>query len=56
MLKIRITKVKGNENEEIIMAITMINIIITTVIMKIIIIAMTILRIKIGNHTKIYKR
>ena len=40
MIKTRLIKVKNIENEEIIMAITMIKIIITAVIMKIIIIMM----------------
>ena len=54
MIKTRKIKVKGIENEEIIMAMTMTKIIITTkVIMKIIIIIMMIMRIKIGNHIKI---
>ena len=45
MIKTRIIKVKGIENEEIIMAITMIKI--TTVIMTIIAIIMMIIRIHI---------
>ena len=53
MITTRIIKVKGIENEEIIMAITMIKIIITTVIMTITIIIMMIMRIKIGNRIKI---
>ena len=46
-------KVKGIENEEIMMAMTMTKIIITTVIMKIITIIRMIMRIKIGNRIKI---
>ena len=53
MTKASIIKVKSIENEEIIMAKTMIKIIITTVIIKIIIIIMMIMRIKIGNRIKI---
>ena len=53
MITTRIINVKGIENEEIIMAITMIKIIITTVIMTITIIIMMIMRIKIGNRIKI---
>ena len=41
------------ENEEMIVAITMTKIIITTAIMKIIIIITMIMRIKIGNRIKI---
>ena len=52
MIKTRIIKVKSIENEEIIIAITLTKIILTTVIMKIIIIIMT-MRIKIRNHIKI---
>ena len=47
MIKTRIIKVKGIENEEIIMAKTMIKIKITTVIMTIIAIIMMIIRIHI---------
>ena len=46
-------KVKSIENEEIIMAITLIKIIITRVIMTLIIRIMMVMRIKIGNHIKI---
>ena len=53
MIKITIIKVKSIENEEIIMAITMAKITITTVMMKIIIIIMMIMRIKLGNRIKI---
>ena len=52
MIKTRIMKVKSIENEEIIMAITLIKIIITRVIMTLIIRIMMIMRIKIGNHIK----
>ena len=47
MIKTRIIKVKGIENEKTIMAITMIKIKITTVIMTIIAIIMMIIRIHI---------
>ena len=53
MIKTRLIKVKSIENEEIIMAMAMINIILTTVIMTIIIIIMMIMRFKIGNQIKI---
>ena len=53
MIKTRIIKGKIIKNEEIIMAITMIEIIIATVIMTIILIIMMIMRIKIGNRIKI---
>ena len=49
MIKTRPRKVKSIENEEIIMT----KIMITTVIMKIIIAIIMIMRIKIGNHIKI---
>ena len=52
MRKTRLIKVTSFENEEIIMAMTMTKIIITTVIMKIIIIITTV-RIKISNQIKI---
>ena len=52
MIKTRLIKVKSIENEEIKMAMRTTNIIIT-VIMKIIITIMIIMRIKIGNHMKI---
>ena len=55
MIKTKTIKVNCIKNEEIIMAITMIKIIITTVLMTIIIIRMLVIRIKIGNQTKIYK-
>ena len=51
MIKTNLIKAKDNENEEIIMAMTMPKIIITRVIMKIIIIIM-IMRIKIGTQIK----
>ena len=51
MIKTGLIKVKNIENGETIMIIT--KIIITTVIMKIIIIIRTIMRIKIGNRLKI---
>ena len=53
MMKTRIIKVRSIENEEIIIANAMIKIIITTVIMKIIIIIMKTTRIKIGSCLKI---
>ena len=53
MIKTRIIKGKTIKNEEVIMAITMIEIIIATVIMTIILIMMMIMRIKIGNRIKI---
>ena len=53
MIKTRIIKVKSIENEEIIIAITMAKIIITTVIMKIIKIIMMTMRRKIHNCIKI---
>ena len=56
MIKTRLIKVKSIENEEIKMAMAMINIILTTVIMTIIIIIMMIMRFKIGNQIKIWKR
>ena len=52
MVKTRKIKVKSIENEEIIMAVTMTK----TVITKIIIIMMMIMRIEIGNCIKIQKR
>ena len=52
MIKTRIMKVKRIENEEITIAITMTKIIITTVVMKIVIIMMT-MRRKIHNRIKI---
>ena len=55
MIKTRKIKVKSIENEEIIMAMTIAKLIITTAIMKIIIIIMMIMRIKIGNCIKIQK-
>ena len=55
MIKTRIIKVKSIENEEIIIAITMTKIILTTVIRKIIIIIMMTMRIKIRNQIKILK-
>ena len=45
-------KVKTIENEETTMAMTMTKIVITTVIMKIILIIMRIMRIKIANSIK----
>ena len=51
MMKTRLIDFKGIDNEEIIMAVAMIKII-TTVIMKIVIIMM-IVRIKIGKSMKI---
>ena len=48
-------KVKSIGNEERIIAMTMTKIIITTAIMKIIIIIMMIMRIKTGNGIKILK-
>ena len=53
MIKTGIIKVKSIENEEMIMAIT--KIIITTVIIKIMIIIRMITRVKIGKHIKIEK-
>ena len=53
MLETRIIKVKSIENEEIIIAITMTKIIITTVIIKIITIIMMTMRTKIHNPIKI---
>ena len=53
MIKTSIIKVKSIETEEIIMAMTMKIIIITTAIMEIIIIKMMIMSIKIGNRIKI---
>ena len=54
MIKTRMIQVKSIENEEIIiMAITMTKIIITTGIMAAIIIIMMIMRIEIGNRIKI---
>ena len=49
MIKARLIKVKSIENEEVIIAMTVTKKIITTVIMKIIIIVMRIMRIKIAN-------
>ena len=51
MIKTGLINLKSIENEEIIMKMT--KIIITTVIMKIIIIIRIIMRSKIGNHIKI---
>ena len=53
MIKTRLTKVKSIKNEEIIMAMTMKNIIRTTVTMIMMIIIMMIMRFKIGNQIKI---
>ena len=53
MIKTRTIKIKNIENEEIIIAIAMTKIIITTVKMKIITIIMKTMRIKIGNRLKI---
>ena len=53
MIKTRIIKVKSIENEEIIIAITMTKIIITTVIIKIITIIMMTMRRKIHNLIKV---
>ena len=53
MIKTRTIKIKNIENEEIIIAIAMTKIIITTVIMKIITIIMKTMRIKIDNRLKI---
>ena len=53
MIKTRIIKIKSTENEEIIIAIAMTKIIITTVIVKIMTIIMKTMRIKIGNRLKI---
>ena len=52
MIKTRIIKFKSIENEEIIIAITMTKIILTTAIMKIIIIITMTMRIKIHNRMK----
>ena len=49
MIKARLIKVKSIENEEVIITMTVTKKIITTVIMKIIIIVMRIMRIKIAN-------
>ena len=53
MIKTRLIKVKSIENEEIIVAMTMTKMIITAVIMKIIMIIIIIMRIEIGNQTKL---
>ena len=53
MIKTRIIKIKSIENGEIIITITLAKIILTTVIMKIIIIIMMAMRIKIRNRIKI---
>ena len=53
MIKTRIIKLKSIENKEIMIAITMTKIVITTIIMKIITIIMETMRIKIGNRLKI---
>ena len=53
MIKTRLTKVKSIKNEEIIMAMTMKNMIRTTVTMIMMIIIMMIMRFKIGNQIKI---
>ena len=45
-------KIKSIENEEIIIAITMTKLMLTTVIIKIITIIMKTMRIKIGNRLK----
>ena len=55
MIKPRTIKVKHIEHEEIIMAVTMTKIIITTVTLSISIIIMMITRIKIVNRIKIWK-
>ena len=52
MVKTRKIKVKSIENEEIIMAMTMTK----TIVTKIIITIMMRMRVKFGNHIKIYKR
>ena len=52
MIKTRLIKVKSIGNEEIVMAMTMTKIIMTTVIMEIIMIIMMITRIKISNKIK----
>ena len=53
MIKTKIIKVKSIENEEIIIAVTMTKIIITTVIMKIIKIIMMAMQRKIHSRIKI---
>ena len=53
MIKSRIIKLKSIEKKEIMIAITMTKIVITTIIMKIITIIMETMRIKIGNRLKI---
>ena len=53
MIRTRIIKPKSIENEEIIMAIAITKIILTTEIIKVIITIMMKLRIKIGNGIKI---
>ena len=53
MIKTNIIKVKSIETEELIIAMTMTKIIITTAIMEIIIIKMMKMSIKIGNRIKI---
>ena len=53
MIKTRIIKVKSIENEEMIIAVTITKIIITTVMMKVITITMKTMRIKIGNCLRI---
>ena len=53
MIKTSLRKVKSIEHEEIIMAMTMKNIIRTTVTMIMMIIIMMIMRFKIGNQIKI---
>ena len=53
MIKTRIIKVKSIENEEMIIAVTITKIIITTVIMKVITITMKTMRIKISNCLRI---
>ena len=52
MIKTRLIKVKSIENEEIIITITLAKIILTTVIMKIIIMIMMTMRIKIRSRIK----
>ena len=53
MIKTRIIKVKSIGHEEIIITITLAKIILTTVIMKIIIMIMMTMRIKIRNRIRI---
>ena len=56
MIKPRTITVEHIEHEEIIMAVTMTKLIITTVTLSIIIIIMMITRIKIDNRIKIWKK